>query len=101
MESFNLDKTFSFQQVTETQVRDIILSLDCSKAAPCGDIPAKILMDTIDIYMVCLTSIINICFQKKCFPNLLKCGEICPIFKKKDELDKENYRPVSILPIVS
>ena len=95
------DEIFSFQEVTETQVKEIILKLDCSKATPYGDIPIKMLKETIDIYLVYLTGIINYSFENKSFPNLLKFGEVCPIFKKKDELDKENYRPVSILPGLS
>ena len=59
------------------------------------------LKETIDIYLVYLTGIINYSFENKSFPNLLKFGEVCPIFKKKDELDKENYRPVSILIVMS
>ena len=82
-------------------MKEIILKLDCSKATPYGDIPIKMLKETIDIYLVYLTGIINYSFENKSFPNLLKFGEVCPIFKKKDELDKENYRPVSILPVMS
>ena len=35
------------------------------------------------------------------FPDILKSAEVKPIFKKKSRIDKENYRPVSILPIIS
>ena len=35
------------------------------------------------------------------FPNSLKQAQVIPIFKKKDPLDKQNYRPVSILPTIS
>ena len=35
------------------------------------------------------------------FPDILKQAEICPIFKKGDAMNVCNYRPVSILPIVS
>ena len=35
------------------------------------------------------------------FPSSLKLGNITPIFKKDDHLDKSNYRPVSILPLLS
>ena len=31
----------------------------------------------------------------------MKAAEVTPIFKKNDDLDKENYRPVSVLPHVS
>ena len=31
----------------------------------------------------------------------MKAADVTPIFKKNDDLDKENYRPVSVLPHVS
>ena len=31
------------------------------------------------------------------FPNQLKSAEVTPIFKKEDELSRENYRPTSVL----
>ena len=35
------------------------------------------------------------------YPDDLKLSEVSPIFKKKDDLDKENYRPNSALSHVS
>ena len=35
------------------------------------------------------------------FPDMLKRAHITPIFKKKNELDKRNYRPVSVLMALS
>ena len=35
------------------------------------------------------------------FSRRIKAAEVTPIFKKNDDLDKENYRPVSVLPHVS
>ena len=35
------------------------------------------------------------------FPGSLKLGNLTPIYKKDDPLDKSNYRPVSILPLLS
>ena len=48
-----------------------------------------------------ITKIINISFENGCFSDELKLAEVSPIFKKNGDLDKENYRPVSILPHVS
>ena len=44
---------------------------------------------------------INLLFENGCFPDDLKLAEVSPIFKKNDDLDKENYRPVSVLFNVS
>ena len=35
------------------------------------------------------------------FPSNLNSSDVPPIFKKKNPLSKENYRPVSVLPIIS
>ena len=62
-----------------------------------GDIPADILKVTLDIHLSLITKIINLSFENACFPDDLKLAEVSPIFKKNDDLDKENYRPVIIL----
>ena len=39
--------------------------------------------------------------ETNAFPDSLKLADITPaVFKKKDPLDKTNYRPVTVLPIV-
>ena len=35
------------------------------------------------------------------FPSNLKNADVTPVFKKNNPLTKENYRPVSVLPIIS
>ena len=34
------------------------------------------------------------------YPDNLKLADITPVFKKKDPLNKINYRPVSVLPSI-
>ena len=35
------------------------------------------------------------------FPSNLKNADVTHVFKKNNPLSKENYRPVSVLPIIS
>ena len=35
------------------------------------------------------------------FPNELKLAEVTPVYRKKDPLNKENYRPVNVMSHVS
>ena len=48
-----------------------------------------------------LQKLLNESIETDTIPDSLKLAEITPVFKKKDPLNKTNYRPVSILPIVS
>ena len=71
------------------------------KATRKGDIPAKILKNSINAYLSELKILINNCLKKGVFPNDFKPADITPIFKKEDSLNKENYWPVSILSYLS
>ena len=48
-----------------------------------------------------LTNCINNSLSEGLFLDSLKRANITPVHKKNDPLDKENYRPVSILPLLS
>ena len=48
-----------------------------------------------------LTNCINNSLSEGLFPDSLKRANITPVHKKNDPLDKENYRSVSILPLLS
>ena len=71
--------------------------MDEKKANLTGDIPAGILKVYVDSYISILTKILNTSLQRGCFPNQFKLAEVTPVFKKEDELRKDNYLPVSVL----
>ena len=65
-----------------------------------GEIPIKILKESTFCFPE-LTNYINESLTNKKFPDTVKLSDITPVFKKLDSRDKANYRPVSILPLVS
>ena len=73
------------------------MNLDGCKATPKGDVSVNNLKSTVDIYALYITSIINLSVEEGHIPNELKPLEVSPIFKKKDDFGKENYRPPSVL----
>ena len=101
MRTVKTNEKVSFQPVPQDLVRGIILNLDSSKATPVGDNPADMLKSTVDIHLSFITKIINFSHENGCFPDELKIAKVSPVFKKSDGLDKENYRPASILSHVS
>ena len=94
---FNTPDNFSFHAVSEDEVRREILRLDGTRSTPVGDIPDGVLASTIDIHASILTKLVNLSLRNGCFPDDLKAAEVSPIFNKIYDLEKENYRPVSIL----
>ena len=48
-----------------------------------------------------LRDCINDCLLKGSFPYILKLANITPVHEKDEATDKENYRPVNVLPLLS
>ena len=65
------------------------------------NIPSKIVKLTKEILSPYLANLINISYKNGIFPDLLKKAVVTPIFKEDDKNEIKNYRPISILPVVS
>ena len=65
------------------------------------EISSKILKLTPDNMINGLTHIFNLSINKGVFPSELKITKVIPILKKGTPLDVNNYRPISLLPVVS
>lgn len=61
------------------------------------DIPAFIIRDCAYAFVYPLTIIFNLCLKTGVFPDRWKLSRVCPIFKKGDKLNVENYRPITII----
>ena len=71
------------------------------KATQNTDIPVKILRENADIFSVYICDFFNETIRSGKFPLILKNADITEVFKKGFKGSKENYRPVSILPVIS
>ena len=96
-----LPESFKFQLVSNNEVKKEIENLDNKKSSTYGSIPATILKQCVNGYLPHLTNSINNSIQHSSFPQELKLSEVIPVYKKLNLLQKENYRPVSLLPHVS
>ena len=91
----------TFQFLSNNEVKKEIENLDTKKSSTYGSIPATILKQCVNAYLLHLTNSINYSIQHSNFPQELKFSEVIPVYKKLDSLQKENYRPVGLLPPVS
>ena len=92
---------FNFKPVNELEVTKLIKNLNPRKAAGHDGISAKLLKSCCNEVAPHITSLINQTILHGFFPETLKMANVTPVYKKKDHLDKSNYRPVSILPSIS
>ena len=76
-------------------------NLNIKKSSTHGSIPANVLKQCVDCYLAQLTNSINYSFQHNRFPQEMKLSEVIPLYNKLDPLQKENYRPISLLPHTS
>ena len=92
---------FQFHYTTREDVLEILKTLNPKKTTGCDQIPAKLLKHAFFQIAPVILNIINKALDVGTSPNIIKKAEVIPVYKKSDKLNKSNYRPVSILPILA
>ena len=65
------------------------------------DIPALLLKFSLPYIVEPRTYIYNLCIQKSVFPKMFKTAKVVPLPKNTDRSDPNNFRPISLLSVVS
>ena len=82
-------------------IQNEIKGLNPNKAATYNNIVPNIMRSSAKVTANTLQLLVNNAISNGKFPENLKLADVTPIFKKKDPLDKTNYRLFSVLPAVS
>lgn len=104
-EEFHLNSTdvksqFYFSTITESRILKNLRNLKVSIATGVDGILAKMLKLSCDIIASSLTYIFNLSISKGAFVNDWKTARLVPVRKSEVRKKYENYRPISIRPIV-
>ena len=87
--------------MTEKNVIDIINSTSSHKAMGADKISARMLKIPAPVTAPSVTKLINYSINNAVFPRTWKTAKVTPLFKKGDSSDVNNYRPISVLPVLS
>lgn len=87
--------------VTIDEIELCIKELDSKKASDIYGMSAKFLKIMTSEISEPLCMIFNESFSKGIFPDHMKLAMILPFYKGGSKLEVSNYRPVSVLPIIS
>ncbi|XP_077995944.1 uncharacterized protein LOC144449300 [Glandiceps talaboti] len=93
--------SFFFYPVTKLDIVNTISALDIRKATGFDDIPCKLIHEGRGEISNPLCHIINLSFCSGHFPELLKVAKVLPFYKKGQINEPGNYRPISVLPVIS
>ena len=63
--------------------------------------PSEVLKHCSAVLSKHLANLINESFSEGCFPNCLKLANVVPVYKSDENTDMSNYRPISLLSVVS
>ena len=78
----------------------ILINIEPNRAYGIDEFPGRFLRDEAELLTEPLCKIINLSLSSK-FPLICKTAKVKPLYKKGKNTEPENYRPVSLLPILS
>ena len=95
------NKFLSWRKYRARRHFNLILKIPNNKASGLDKISARLVKEASPIVTRSLTFIINLSITTGIFPNAWKRARLSQIFKEDLKTDPNNYRPNSVLPVVS
>ena len=94
-------KKFNISTVNEEYVFDLLKQINPTKAAGIDNLSGRFLKDGSPILAKHLTQLCNLSIKLKQFPDPCKIAKLKPLFKSGKRTEAKNYRPISLLPLIS
>ena len=92
-------KRLNFQTIQTRYISDLLKNCDINKAAGIDNLCSR--KDAADILIMLITQICNVSIKFSHFPKHCKVVKLKPLYKNGIKTDPNNYRAISLLPIVS
>jgi len=92
---------FRFQYVSVIFVQKELKALRRNKAAGIDNLPPGLLKDSAEEISQPLAHIINLSLSTTTIPTRWKVAKVTPVHKAGNTNDEMNYRPISVLPVMS
>ena len=104
VEELQSERTLKSMYLYPTPLNEIhrsISDLKIGKASGIDEISAEVLKISALAIIPYLQKLLNQTFSKGEFPDCLKIAKVIPLFKSGSKTDVDNYRSISLLPVLS
>lgn len=91
----------SFRFTNKTQIEDLLSNINVRKACGHDMLSPRLIKESSRAIVVQVTKILNTAIVQGRYPSRWKMGQVTPLFKKDDETDKRNYRPITVFPYLN
>ena len=99
---YNLqDKKFYLTPVNEEYIQTLLSNINISKTAGIDNIAGRFLKDGAPKLSIPIMQLFNLSISLSTVPDKSKIAKLKPLYKKGSKTEPKNYRPISLLPLVS
>ena len=96
-----IEHKFNFECVTVDDISKILNKFESKTSTGHDNLSMKVFKRIAPSIFEPLTCIINQSLSLGIFPRSLKIAKVIPLFKKDNDKILDNYRPISLLPVIS
>ena len=100
--NMNLEgESFSFRPTNHADILKLLEDVKTSKSAGIDNLAGKFLKEGASVLASPITDLCNLSISLSSFPDDCKIAKLKPLYKKETKTKPKNYRPISLLPLIS
>ena len=99
--SFPIPNSLYFNPTTTLEIKRIVTELKSKNSCGMDGIPSKVLKSTPENILLALAHTFNLSLSSGKFIDAFKVAKVIPVFKKGSTYGVNNYRPISLLSVLS
>ena len=100
-EMIKTEAKFHFRTIGVQEIRDTFAKVKTAKSFGIDNIPSYFLKLALPFIENSLAFMFNTSIETSMSPDSKKFARVTPIYKNGDKADTSNYRPISVLPVIS
>ena len=94
-------KSFSFRPTKHADILKLLEDVKISKSAGIDNLAGKFLKEGASVLASPITDLCSLSISLSSFPDDCKIAKLKPLYKKEAKTKPKNYRPISLLPLIS